>query len=126
MVLSTAFFLMYFLLAVSRSYSQFSGGHMSESKFEKCMLRGADTLGMAPMLCVLFLAARMRALQMDPIGGNPQRWAQNCFFACTYALILQTALAIIVPLFLSGEVKKNDKIEGDFKYELKEKDSFIA
>merc|ERR1719258_553637 len=32
------------------------------------MLRAADTLAMAPMLCVLFLAARMRALQMDPIG----------------------------------------------------------
>merc|ERR1719181_1024905 len=46
MVLSVTFFLIYFL-------------------------RAADTLGMAPMLCVLFLAARMRALQMDPVGGNP-------------------------------------------------------
>ena len=34
---------------------------------------------------VMFLAARMRALQMDPISGNPQKWAQNCFYACTYA-----------------------------------------
>merc|ERR1719335_290871 len=66
------------------------------------MLRAADTLAMAPMLSVLFLAARMRALQMDPIGGNPQKWAQNCFYACTYALICQTALACIVPLFLSA------------------------
>merc|ERR1719335_1622966 len=90
------------------------------------MLRAADTLAMAPMLSVLFLAARMRALQMDPIGGNPQKWAQNCFYACTYALIFQTALAVIVPLFLSGKVEKNDKVEGDFKYELKEKDSFVA
>jgi len=90
------------------------------------MLRAADTLAMAPMLSVLFLAARMRALQMDPIGGNPQKWAQNCFYACTYALICQTALAIVVPLFLSGKVEKNDKVEGDFKYELKEKESFVA
>merc|ERR1719191_458018 len=57
------------------------------------MLKAADTLAMAPMLSVLFLAARMRALQMDPIGGK---------------------------------VKKNEKIEGDFKMELKEKDSFVA
>merc|ERR1719163_1258721 len=90
------------------------------------MLKAADTLAMAPMLSVLFLAARMRALQMDPIGGNPQKWAQNCFYACTYALIFQTALAVAVPLFLGGEVKKNEKIEGDFKMELKEKDSFVA
>ena len=25
------------------------------------------------------------ALQMDPIVGSPQRWAQNCFYVCTYA-----------------------------------------
>jgi len=117
MILSTAFFLMYFLLAVSRSYSQFSGGHMSTSKFEECMLRGADTLGMAPMLCVLFLGARMRALQMDPIGGNPQRWAQNCFFACTYALITQTIIASVLPLLLGSPVPKmSGRMEGELTY----------
>ena len=103
-----------------------TGGQLAEGKFEKVMLKAADTLAMAPMLSVLFLAARMRALQMDPIGGNPQKWAQNCFYACTYSLIFQTALAVAVPLFLGGEVKKNEKIEGDFKMELKEKDSFVA
>jgi len=117
MILSTAFFLMFFLLAVSRSYSQFTGGHMSTSKFEECMLRGADTLGMAPMLCVLFLGARMRALQMDPIGGNPQRWAQNCFFACTYALITQTIIASVLPLLLGSPVPKmSGRMEGELTY----------
>jgi len=126
MILSVTFFMIYFLVAVSRTYSQSAGGQLFTSNFETVMLRAADTLAMAPMLSVLFLAARMRALQMDPIGGNPQKWAQNCFYACTYALICQTALAIVVPLFLSGKVEKNDKVEGDFKYELKEKDSFVA
>merc|ERR1719197_1898025 len=126
MTLSVTFFLVYFLVAVSRTYSQFVGDNLSTSKFETVMIRAPDTLAMAPMLSVLFLAARMRALQMDPIGGNPQKWAQNCFYACTYALICQTALAIIVPLFLSGKVEKNEKIEGDFKYELKDKESFVA
>jgi len=126
MILSVTFFMVYFLVAVSRTYSQSAGGQLFTSNFETVMLRAADTLAMAPMLSVLFLAARMRALQMDPIGGNPQKWAQNCFYACTYALICQTALATIVPLFLGGKVEKNEKIEGDFKYELKEKDSFVA
>merc|ERR1719420_1689864 len=99
-------------------FLQFAGGQLFTSKFEKAIIRAADTLAMAPMLSVLFLAARMRALQMDPVSGNPQRWAQNCFYACTYSLILQTALACIVPLLLSGKVVKNDKVEGDFKYEL--------
>jgi len=111
-MLSLTFFLIYLGLAISRTYTQYVGGNTGNTKFETVMTRAADTLGMAPMLCALFLAARMRALQMDPIGGNPQRWAQNCFFACTYALMTQTILAIAVPLVLDGDVKKG-KVEGD-------------
>merc|ERR1719160_222321 len=113
MILSVTFFLIYFLVAVSRTYSQFSGGNLSTSRFETVMLRAADTLAFAPMLSVLFLGARMRALQMDPVSGNPQRWAQNCFYACTYVLITQTAIAAIGPLVLSTPIKKG-RIEGDF------------
>merc|ERR1719310_888767 len=113
MILACTFFFVYFLVAVSRTYSQFTGGQNSTSKFETVMLRAADTLAFAPMLSVMFLAARMRALQMDPISGNPQKWAQNCFYACTYVLITQTAIAAIVPLVLSTPVKKG-RIEGDF------------
>merc|ERR1719253_119942 len=111
-ILSCAFFTIYCLLAVSRTYSQFT--KQNTSNFEKVMLGAADTLAMAPMLCVLFLGARMRALQMDPVNGNPQPWAQNCFYACTYAILTQTLLATVVPLLLSdhGEVKKGD-VEGD-------------
>ena len=42
------------------------------------------TVNMAPMLCVLFIGARMRALQIDPVHGSPQPWAQFCFFLCAY------------------------------------------
>merc|ERR1719421_1442342 len=83
------------------------------------MMRAADTLGMAPMLCILFLAARMRALQMDPVGGNPQKWAQNCFFVCTYSLIAQTLFAVIVPLVLKGDVKE-PRVEGEVDFDVGE------
>merc|ERR1719265_1313823 len=119
MLLSVTFFMIYFLLAVSRTYSQYAGGQLFTSDFETVMLRAADTLGMAPMLCVLFLAARMRALQMDPVGGNPQKWAQNCFYAASYSLIAQTIMAAVVPLCLKAKaLPKDDKtVEGDVKYE---------
>jgi hypothetical protein len=117
MLLSVTFFMIYFLLAVSRTYSQYAGGQLFTSDFETVMLRAADTLGMAPMLCVLFLAARMRALQMDPISGNPQKWAQNCFYVASYSLIAQTIMACVVPLVLKGKVKKG-KVEGDMDYEI--------
>merc|ERR1719240_2041819 len=55
---------------------------------------------------------------MDPVNGAPQKWAQNCFFMCTYALALQTCLCIAIPLVVGGEVKKG-KTEGDMEYEVK-------
>merc|ERR1719183_437184 len=62
MLLANTFFCIYLLLAISRTYSQYAGGQLFTSNFETVMLRAANTLAMAPMLCVLFLAARMRAL----------------------------------------------------------------
>jgi hypothetical protein len=115
MTLSTTFFLIYTLMAVSRSYSQFAAGNTQTSHFEKVMSMAANTMGMAPMLCVLFLGTRMRALHMDPVNGNPQRWAQNCFFVCTYALIVQTCVSIFIPLVLGGEVSKG-RSEGDIEF----------
>merc|ERR1719316_1395845 len=90
------------------------------------MRHAADTMLLAPMLCVLFLGARMRALQMDPVGGNPQRWAQNCFFMCTYALIAQTCVAIFVPLVLGGKVEQNKEVEGDMVYKVSEEQKMLA
>merc|ERR1719161_1878802 len=71
----------------------------------------------APMLSVLFIGARMRALQMDPLNGAPQRWAQNCFFMCTYALLAATLCSIAVPLLLQGKVVKGET-QGDMRYEV--------
>merc|ERR1719287_358668 len=110
MTLSCAFFLCFLMLAISKTYTQFVGGNNSTTKFEKVVTMAANTMGLAPMLCVLFLGTRMRALHMDPVHGNPQRWAQNCFYVCTYSLIVQTCVAIFVPLIIGGEVKaKKDK-----------------
>jgi len=123
MTLAIAFFGIFLLMAISRTYSMFIDGNLNTSKFETVMQTAVNCMGMAPMLCVLFLGARMRALQMDPINGNPQRWAQNCFFLCTYALIAQTCVAVFVPLVLGVTVKrKNEKgedlPEGDLALEV--------
>merc|ERR1719355_532586 len=75
------------------------------------------SMNFAPMLAVLFIGARMRALQMDPVNGAPQKWAQNCFFMCTYALLAQTCLCVVIPVVLGGSVKQG-KTEGDMEYEV--------
>jgi len=121
MTLSTVFFLVYFLHSASRTWTQYSD--TPNTDFEETMERAADTMALAPMLCVLFLAARMRALQMDPVNGNPQAWAQNCFYTCTYAITFQTVLAIVVKYLLGGAVKARaaeNHIEGNQEYEFTE------
>merc|ERR1719408_319698 len=73
------------------------------------------------MVSVLFIGARMRALQMDPINGAPQKWAQNCFYMITYAIMMQCILAVAVPLVLGGTIAKGDKGEGDVEYTVNNK-----
>jgi hypothetical protein len=117
MTLSCMFFLVYLMLAISRTYTQFVVGNTGSSHFEDVVKMAATTMGLAPMLCVLFLGTRMRALHMDPVNGNPQRWAQNCFYVCSYALIVQTCVSIFIPLVLKGSKVTKGRAEGDIQVE---------
>merc|ERR1719453_797817 len=81
----------------------------------------ANAMNFAPMLSVLFIGARMRALQMDPVNGAPQKWAQNCFYMCTYATLAQVLISIAVTLVLSGTSEVNKKVEGDMVFKVENK-----
>merc|ERR1719161_2169595 len=65
--------------------------------------QAADTVVLAPMLCILFIGARMRALQLDPKNGAPQPWAQTLFYVCAYGLLVATGLVLLNPIFASLE-----------------------
>merc|ERR1719162_417193 len=85
--LACQYFLVYGGIQVARTWTQFVGIAANfTSKAESALLTATASMNFAPMLAVLFIGARMRALNMDPVNGNPQKWAQNCFFMCTYAL----------------------------------------
>lgn len=100
MILATFFFGIQLVIAVCRSYTEYTGKELA--RMVGVMNAAANTVDFAPMLAIVFLAARMRALQHD---GQPQKWAQDCMFAATYALCVTTLLAIAVPLVLQGTVK---------------------
>merc|ERR1719152_558557 len=121
MILSAQFFIVYGGIQVARSWTQFTGLMPNfTSKVENALMTATASMNFAPMLAVLFIGARMRALNMDPINGNPQKWAQNCFFMCTYALLAQTICSVAVPLVLQGDVKVG-KVEGDMEYHVENK-----
>jgi len=90
----------------------------SDARWENMWRLAAETVAMAPMLCVMFIAVRQRALAEDPKNGNPQSWAQNCMFLCSYSVLAQTILVIIIPL-IGGKVSRaRDAVEGDINYKL--------
>merc|ERR1711904_1941 len=121
MILSCQYFCVYGGMQIARSWTQFTGiAPNFTSKVESALLTATASMNFAPMLAVLFIAARMRALNMDPINGNPQKWAQNCFFMCTYALLAQTCFSVAVPLVLQGDAEVG-KCEGDIEYNVENK-----
>jgi hypothetical protein len=119
MILACMYFLLYAFVQFSRTWTQFTGSKFT--KFENSMMVATNAMNFAPMLSVLFIGARMRALQMDPVNGAPQKWAQNCFFMCTYATAAQVLISIAVTLVLSGTAEAGKEVEGDMVYKVENK-----
>merc|ERR1719321_1166456 len=120
MNLATQFFLVYLGVALVKTAQELTdpkGENKSLNKLAGLFTLAKFTVNFAPMLCILFIGARMRALQMDPKHGNPQKWAQNCFFMCTYSVMIQTILVIVMPLVVQCECRQGAS-EGDVVFEM--------
>ena len=61
-----------------------------------------------------FCSIAVRA-SFPEVNGNPQPWAQKCFYLCTYAVLVQLVLILTVPLMLKGELAKGET-EGDVTF----------
>merc|ERR1719463_212345 len=117
MNLTTQFFLVYLGVALVKTTVELSGSTPFLTKLGGLLTLAKFTVNFAPMLCILFIGARMRALQMDPKHGNPQKWAQNCFYMCTYSVMIQTLLVIVMPYVVECEVKPGSS-EGDVEFKM--------
>jgi hypothetical protein len=117
MNLACQYFFVYLAIAVIQTMEQFGGRSENTRKLASVFQLATNTVNFAPMLAILFIGARMRALQIDPKNGNPQSWAQNCFYLCAGSLALQLVLVLVVPLVLGGRVIRGES-EGDVTFEL--------
>jgi len=117
-ILCTAtFFSVYLLVALTKTAVELYGKSEFLEKMGSVLTLAKFTVNFAPMLSILFIGARIRALQMDPKNGNPQRWAQLCFYLCTASLMLQTFMVVLMPLIMKVEVKKGS-CEGDVVFQI--------
>lgn len=75
--------------------------------FEKKITQASEALAIAPMLSILMISARLRALQIDP-SGDPERWVQLCMYLATGAFFTRFALDIALagPRAVEGVWKK--------------------
>merc|ERR1740130_1339304 len=112
MILAVVFFATQLVIALCNSYAEFTG--VEFPKVIGLMNAACTTVEFAPMLAILFLAARMRALQHD---GQPQAWAQNCMYYSTFAMCMTTVLSIAVPLAMGGTMRTNP-ITKESKFEV--------
>jgi hypothetical protein len=115
--LTVQFFVIYLLQAVVRTAIGFKGFSQNLVKLDGSLQLAGFTVNMAPMLCILFIGARMRALQIDPENGNPPEYAQNCFYLCAYSVLVQALLVIFLPYLVPGVTCRNGLFEGDIIYD---------
>merc|ERR1719484_469426 len=117
MNLAMQYFGVYLAIQVVQTWVVFNGTSLETRKLATILQMATNTVNFAPMLAILFIGARIRALQIDPKHGAPQAWAQNCFYLCAYSVLAQLSLVIVVPYVLGGEVKRGQS-EGDVTFEL--------
>jgi len=100
MMLAWLFFIVYTALALLRTVNQ-----LSRNRFGSC-LRAQQMVAMlcpyvmfAPMLSVLFLATRMRAIQLAQGDTEryqlPQPWVQSAMYLATYGVMLQVVFKLL-------------------------------
>merc|ERR1719181_574462 len=90
------YMVIYLALAIVRTYLELTG--KAKGKVEAGLRAAAQTLTYGPMLCVLFIACRMRVEFLSDGKGEPQMWVQRCMYALTFAVLASTILVLFVPL----------------------------
>jgi hypothetical protein len=111
-----AVYLILFLLITVKQFSDSKSGVIDTLIFT---FEGAQkTVMFAPMLAILFVGCRLRALQLllgdsengtIPPGAGPQSWAQDAMFLATWSLHVQLIMTILVPLILgAGRIEFDD------------------
>merc|ERR1719160_522572 len=107
MNLTIQYLTIYSALAILRMIAEFTGENAKSWTSYEALDQATITVNYAPMLSVLFLAARMRVLWLTQLKGNPPIWMQQWMYGATYAVLAMTLTALVVPLLTGEKVKLN-------------------
>merc|ERR1719272_2839477 len=118
MILTWIFFAVYLTYSICSMIPRLCGSNTPAivQKLEFLFGTARLSVNFAPMLSVLFVAARMRALRIDPENGSPQHWAQMFFYACAMAVLVQASAIVLLPLFDSKARIGKGAFEGQIHF----------
>jgi len=105
--LTTLYFAVFTLVFVGQSVVDRLPESSGAKRFITVLDAGQRTVMFAPMLCLLFIAALLRAQQLTrtkgghiPRGAGPQKWVQDGMFFSTGAVFVQVLTAYITTSLL--------------------------
>lgn len=75
------------------------------------------SVSFAPLICVLCVATRMRALQITQQKGDPPGWAQDCMLICVFGTCVQAVCCLVMPIFVGSSTQVDD--DGNPDYDLR-------
>merc|ERR1719265_1145067 len=84
-------------------------------RVSELMENAKGTIGFCPMLAILFVGTRMRALMITNNRGAPQGWVQDGMYMATWAVLIQFLMVIFVGLATAGPVECDE--DGTPKWE---------
>merc|ERR1719498_561987 len=94
--LTVQFFTVFLLIWICITVKEFTGFEMHF--ISNAMENAKGTIAFCPMLAILFVGTRMRALQLTNNRGAPQGWAQDGMYMATWAILIQFLMVLLIPL----------------------------
>merc|ERR1719482_931006 len=111
--LATQYFVVYLVIWIGVTVKELT--RFKWDLLTRTMENCKGTINFCPMLAILFVGTRMRALLITNNKGAPQGWAQDGMYMATWAVLIQFLTCLIVP-FATGQVNKCDP-DGTPKWE---------
>merc|ERR1719482_1667777 len=94
--LTFQFFFIYLMIWVCITIKEFTGQEWALLTNTMENLRA--TAAFCPMLAILFVGTRMRALFLTNQRGAPQGYAQDGMYMATWAVLIQFLMVLLIPL----------------------------
>lgn len=91
--------------------------HIKRELLRDTFVSAGISLNIAPLLCILFVATRMRALQITQQKGAPPGWAQDCMMIALFATGVQSLCCVVMPLFVASACKFDEDGNPDYDLE---------